>query len=169
MDAFLLVYGIPDCVRYTFTSGGVGPRPISTTQILRLTAPLLYIIFLYYLYVRPPAPIFTTPLSIYSALSWNWPLYWFQMTPYTRVLVKIKKGTKNNPFCGARLSINIWFQGKNNSPNTPITHSFSQWAIYIFFKSPILLERYAPPFCQFLVFGSNPKTIYISLYSSFSS
>ena len=90
---------------------------------------------------------------------------WFQMALYKRVLVNFTKRIKMHPFCGASYSINIWNQDKKIIPLHP--EPIQKYSgIYIYFqKTPILKEKHAPLFCQFLGFGSNPK-IFISLYIS---
>ena len=40
---------------------------------------------------------------------------WSQTTLYTRVLVNIKKWMKNNQFCSACFSINIWIFERGNA------------------------------------------------------
>ena len=77
-------------------------------------------------------------------------------TTTKNVLVNITK-RKKHPFCTAHFYIFICLFFKY--PNTPSTHSKTQWAIFLF---PVLTEKCTATFCQFFWFGSKPKK-FISL------
>ena len=92
---------------------------------------------------------------------------WFQKTLYTRVLVNITKLPKQGPILRCTF-LHRFLDLILNYPTTSSTHSKIHWDILFYFiLFQMLLEKRAPPFCQFVFwFGSNPLKICIYLHSS---